>query len=104
MTLRRHVWIPVLLMPLLAFQNCSPSGNFFGADSFEFSSISTAAQGDFSSEIPQLKECGTSLAPGESCYVAVQFTPKTAGNHSGSLQIISDDKVIGTVTLTGQGE
>ena len=61
---------------------------------------SIAASGDFS----ETNTCGSSVAVGASCTIAVVFTPTTAGARSGTLTIT--DNATGapqTVALTGTG-
>ncbi|MFC4033132.1 choice-of-anchor D domain-containing protein [Streptomyces polygonati] len=62
------------------------------------SGVSTS--GDFS----QTNTCGTSIAVGASCTVAVKFTPTASGTRSGSLTIASNaSNNPVTVALTGTG-
>jgi len=69
-----------------------------GSDTLNLGSISTG--GDFSA----ISSCGTTLAAGGSCEVAVSFTPTVAGSRSGTLTVI--DNASGsphTVNLVGTG-
>jgi len=56
--------------------------------------ISIATSGDYA----QSNDCGSSLAPGSSCTIAVTFTPTALGIRPGSLSINSS-----SITLTGAG-
>ena len=70
-----------------------------GTDVLAISSISVT--GDFTS----INNCGTTLAVGASCAVAVTFTPTAAGARTGSL-VLADDASGSphTVVLTGTGQ
>ncbi|MDI1466248.1 choice-of-anchor D domain-containing protein [Catellatospora sp. KI3] len=59
---------------------------------------SIAASGDFS----QTNTCGSSIAAGASCTVAVKFTPTAAGNRTGDLTVVAAG-VTSTVPLSGTG-
>jgi hypothetical protein len=70
-----------------------------GADTLNITLIS--AGGDFS----DTTSCGTTLAAGASCQVAVTFTPAAVGTRTGTLTIT--DNAAGsphTVALTGAGQ
>ena len=59
-----------------------------------------ATSGDFS----QTNTCGTSIAAGGSCSVAVKFTPTTSGTRTGSLTVSSNaTNSPTTVALSGTG-
>jgi hypothetical protein len=63
-------------------------------------SIVVQASGDFSS----VTSCGSSLPTGESCAVAVSFTPTASGSRTGTLSFV--DNAAGSphlVTLSGTG-
>jgi hypothetical protein len=63
--------------------------------------VSITTSGDFSG----VNNCGSSLAVGASCAVAVSFTPAAAGSRTGSLAILDDAP--GSphlVSLTGTGQ
>jgi hypothetical protein len=63
-------------------------------------SLTVSVNGDFS----QVTTCGSALASGETCTVAVTFTPTATGTRSGTLTFL--DNAPGsphTVTLTGTG-
>jgi hypothetical protein len=69
-----------------------------GTGTLAISSIATT--GDFA----QTNNCGSSLAPGAMCAIAVTFTPTTSGDRPGSLTI-TDNATAGPqqVTLDGTG-
>ncbi len=70
-----------------------------GADANAITSITTS--GDFG----QVNNCGTSLAAGATCTIAVNFTPTATGARTGSLSVV--DTAAGsphTVALTGTGQ
>jgi hypothetical protein len=55
-----------------------------GADTLNISLITAT------SEFSTVTSCGTTLAPGGSCAIAVSFTPSAAGSRSGTLTITDD--------------
>lgn len=62
---------------------------------------SIRAAGDFS----QTNDCGPSLAPGESCNIAVSFKPAVAGARTGSLYVDTADAAGEEyVVLSGEGD
>ena len=67
-----------------------------GTAAAPITTVSTS--GDFS----QTNTCGTSLAAGASCTVAVRFAPTAAGNRTGTLTITAAG-VTSTVPLSGTG-
>jgi hypothetical protein len=70
-----------------------------GADALSITSIT--AGGDFS----QVNNCGSTVAAGASCAIAVSFTPTVTGARTGSITIV--DTASGTthtVTLAGTGQ
>jgi hypothetical protein len=70
-----------------------------GADTLNFSAIT--AGGDFVA----ITSCGTTLAPGASCQVAVRFTPTAVGSRTGALTITDDAAGSPhTVSLVGTGQ
>ncbi len=57
-----------------------------------------------SSDFSQTNSCGTSLAAGANCYVAVVFSPVAVGNRSGALALFTDSTgAVRTVGLSGVG-
>ncbi len=61
---------------------------------------SITASGDFS----QTNDCGTSIGPGATCTVTVNFTPTTTGTRAGTITIVDDATGSPrTVVLTGTG-
>jgi hypothetical protein len=69
-----------------------------GADALAITSIGTA--GDYA----QTNSCGTSVASGASCQIAILFTPTATGTRTGSLTVA--DSATGsphTISLTGVG-
>jgi outer membrane autotransporter protein len=60
---------------------------------------SITTEGDFS----QTNDCGTEVAAGSSCNIQVVFTPQSAGDVSGSLNIDTSDG-LSTVALSGSAE
>jgi hypothetical protein len=100
---------PTFLFVALSCQSCDFSSFFLKAGSKSNVSFSSSESNTRQSATEQpsdnsLKPCGSSLAPGESCALAVQFTPTVSGNHSGTLQIRSNGEVIEEIALSGQGE
>jgi hypothetical protein len=70
-----------------------------GTAALALSSITVT--GDFA----QVNNCGTALAAGANCAVAVTFTPTATGARTGTLTVVDD--AVGsphTVTLTGTGQ
>jgi len=69
-----------------------------GADTLNIAGI--VAAGDFS----QVNNCGTSVASGGSCAVAVSFAPTAAGSRTGTISVVDDAPGSPhTVSLTGTG-
>ena len=66
---------------------------------------SAAAGGANAADFAVLKSCGNQLAPGDSCEIAVGFTPSAAGARTGSLIVLGDDPANPTlaVALAGTG-
>jgi hypothetical protein len=63
--------------------------------------LSIAASGDFSG----VNNCGSTLAVGGSCAVAVSFTPNATGSRTGTLAIVDDASGSPhTVSLVGSGQ
>ena len=104
-TIRRNLVLSLAFITMvLSFQNCGPSNGF---SALQYTENSSSSSGDPNAPLDpsSLKECGTTLAPGESCFVAIQFSPKTKGPHVGSMKIHSDDgTLLGEVALSGQGQ
>ena len=69
-----------------------------GTGAMTFSGSGIATSGDFA----QTNNCGSALAPGISCAIAVTFTPTVTGADGGSLTITSNAAPI-TVPLSGSG-
>jgi hypothetical protein len=62
--------------------------------------LSPSTTGDF---MVSGNACPASLAPDTSCNVWVRFTPKSAGNLTGTLSINANGNLAGTVALSGTG-
>jgi hypothetical protein len=54
------------------------------------------------SDFSQANNCGTAIAPGSACTVAMRFTPSTAGARTGSIVIASDTGTY-SFDLSGKG-
>jgi hypothetical protein len=62
-------------------------------------SITGANPGDFI----QTNNCGTSVAPGASCYISIEFKPTATGTRTATLTIVDNAGGSPLVTLTGKG-
>jgi hypothetical protein len=71
-----------------------------------FSGTGISVKGTNAANFVQSNGCGSSLAAGAKCTIAVKFTPPTTGNFSASLTVVDNAQAGGgtqTVPLTGKG-
>ncbi len=69
------------------------------------SAVTFAVTGDFAAQAAPANGCGTTLAVGASCQIAVTFSPQQAGKSTGTMTVSAAQlKAPLTVALSGNGE
>jgi sugar lactone lactonase YvrE len=77
-----------------------------GATPLIFSGAGISVTGTNAADFAQTNNCGSSLAAGKSCTIAVKFTPPTTGTFSATLTVVDNAQAgngTQTVALSGKG-
>jgi hypothetical protein len=78
-----------------------------GATPLTFSGTGIGVTGTNAADFTQTNNCGSSLAAGAKCTIAVKFTPPAAGTFSANLTVVDNAQAgsgTQTVALTGKGD